>query len=303
MLTPSVHTNLIQANAPRQLQFEAVVQDTAGRILTGSIPLEVVVVDPLGVKRYELLRATAGGGVKLDLQLGVNEPVGKWTVAVRELLSGEQGLATFENRPIAQCGAVAGATRRAVCFPQDEEPIFRFFRTHRNLTLVTGTSDYNRTAAARLSEILKPWGISCQTIAAADVKPKVRPDEAKRTWTGAVGNPDLDLPGDAAIVLGSPEDNPLIKSMTTGQSPGFSLLPYPPAKGSFPGVGKGMIAWQTDAVAFYNYETITLIAGTTRPAWPRRSVRCSSWPAVTSRPPSGYCRSRRQSRRRARPAD
>ena len=87
--------------------------------------------------------------------------------------------------PAAQCGALAGATQRAVYFGNDRENIFRFVRDHQDVTIVKGSSDYCNAAADRLAEILKPWGVRCTIVNAADVnKPRALSAEESRTWVG-----------------------------------------------------------------------------------------------------------------------
>ncbi|MFM8984485.1 MAG: hypothetical protein ACKONH_00235 [Planctomycetia bacterium] len=243
----------------RAVRLRAEVTDAAGAILCGSIPLEIALVDPLGQNRHRFYRATDGGTIAIELPLGVNEPAGQWRIRVRELLAGTEGTATFSLAAPATCGAAAGATRRAVMFSGDAEPMFRFFRLHRKVALVIGTSDYNRPAAERLAKILAPWGVACEIVEAAAIQKRERPEDVRRTWAGDVQNPDLAMPGEAAILLGTPEDNPVIKSLTFTHV-GPRALPYVPELGKFPGRGRGYLSWQVDTVAFNNYETITCIA-------------------------------------------
>jgi hypothetical protein len=76
---------------------------------------------------------------------------------------------------------------------------------------------------------------------------RVKPAEVKPGQTGfAVDGP--------TILLGNPEDNPLIKFIADQR-----FLPYKVDKLEFPGRGRGMLAWQRDAVS-YGAESITLIA-------------------------------------------
>ncbi len=253
-MDPAAYTRTGRQNT---LCIEAAVVDAAGKALAGALPLAVQVIDPLGVMRYDLFRATDGSQLRLELPLGVNEAVGTWTVRVRELLSGKEGAGTFAYRAPAQCGALAGRTWRASYFHQDYDNIFRFFRLHRNLALVTGSSDYTTAQAQRLAENLKRWGITATIVPAADIKKKDRPKEVFKTWVGAYDHPDFDMPADGAVLLGSLEDNPVIRALNAGN---FQTLPYVPVKDIFPGRGRGLVAWQIDAVAFHNYETVTAIA-------------------------------------------
>jgi hypothetical protein len=75
--------------------------DDTGRLLSGSAPLRVRVIDPLGGVRYDLYRATDRGTLTLSLPQGLNDPAGKWTVKVSKLLD------------------AGGAVRAACALPQD----------------------------------------------------------------------------------------------------------------------------------------------------------------------------------------
>ena len=100
------------------------------------------------------------GTLRLSLPLAANDPAGTWTVTVKELLDNHSGSAKFDYRPAGQCGSLAGATPRAVIFGNDRENVYRFIRTHQDVTIVKGTSDYCTPAAERLAASLKPWGVA-----------------------------------------------------------------------------------------------------------------------------------------------
>ncbi len=55
------------------------------------------------------------------------------------------------------------------------------------------------------------------------------------------------------ILLGTPEDNPLIKYLLDAK-----FLPFTPSKSDMPGPGRGLVAWQRDAIGA-NQESIALI--------------------------------------------
>src|SRR5262249_14332571 len=145
--------------------------------------------------------------------------------------------------------SAAGATRRAVHLAQDRDKIFRFARTHHRVTLVVGTSDHNKSAAERLTRILKPWNVQSTTIPAAEAnRPRSLTVEEAQTWVGLVhaGKGQI-KPGDKndpllvgfavqgpVILIGTPEDNPLIQFLQTQR-----FLPYTPKKGEMPGPGRG----------------------------------------------------------------
>ncbi len=240
--------------APVSITVDATLVDTANLKLAGAAPLQVRVVDPLGSLRYDLYRATEMGTLRLSLPLAANDPAGTWTVTVKELLDNHAGSAKFVYRPAGQCGALAGATRRAVFFGNDRENIFRFIRTHQDVTIVKGTSDYCGPAAERLAASLKPWGVRATIVSAAEVnKPRTLTAEEAKTWVGldfgraeaGSGNRPQKVGfvlAAPAILVGNPGDNPLLEFV---RSTGF--LPYAPAA-EFPGHGRGYLAWQRDAL-------------------------------------------------------
>jgi len=184
-------------------------------------------------------------------------------------LSGSSGDKSFVLPATSTCPAGAGEVHRAVHWPTDRDRIFRFFRTYQHVTLVTGSSDYNSSAAERLEKILQLWNIRCTTMPATEVN-KSRSlilDEA-RTWVGLdfAGHdqikPDASNPpaqsGFAVqgpvILLGTPADNPLIRFVADQR-----FLPYQPEPESMPGPGRGYVAWQREAIGV-NQESISLIA-------------------------------------------
>ncbi len=264
--TPTLFRDLTVADAPIRIELAASVLDDHDGVLNGSIPLQIKVIDPLGQTRYDLYRATDRGALRLDLPLAANDPAGQWKVTIRELLSNTEGATAFAYQPGTQCGALAGATQRAVSFGADRDNIFRLFRTHQDVTVVKGSGDYNNAAADRIATVLKPWGIDCKIVTAADAnKARTITDEEAATWSGLgfgrVGAENRKNPAmvgfairGPAILLGTPEDNPLIKFAQDQ-----NMLAYKPAAATFPGTGRGYLGWQRDAVG-YSQESVTLIA-------------------------------------------
>jgi hypothetical protein len=263
---PALVTNdTTQAKDPIRLEIGAVLMDADKRVLAGSAPLRVRVIDPLGATRYDLYRATERGIFRATLPLAANDPSGDWKVVIGELLANTEDTAKFNYQAPPSLGAVAGLVARAVSFGNDRDTIFRFFRTYQDVTVVAGKGDY-AAAMARLAEVLKPWGVRVKAQAIEEAaKPRpILPEEAP-TWVGL--HPGKAVAGTQtgpsqvgfavqgpAILIGTPEDNALIKFAADN---GF--LPYAPHKTDFPGRGRGMIAWQRDAVGL-NQESVTLIA-------------------------------------------
>ncbi len=267
--TPVLTRDLTREKAPIQVAINATLVDPQGKTLGGSAPLHVRVVDPLGVTRHELYRATKLGQFTVNLPLAANDPPGNWKVVVRELLGNTEDTAAFIYTPPVQAPAVAGATPRAVSAVNDRDNAFRFARLHHAVTIVKGTSPFNDAAAQRLIKILEPWGVRCKTMDLAEAsKPRRLSAEEAATWVGlnyaghgqikaGENNPPA-LAGFAVqgpvILLGNPEDHPIIKFLLTEK-----FLPYPPSPADFPGRGRGFLAWQRDGVG-PGQESITLIA-------------------------------------------
>jgi hypothetical protein len=264
--TPVLRRDLTRDEVPIRLEIAAIITDNAGGLLAGSVPLHVRLIDPLGVTRHELYRATRQGQLALSLPLAANDPPGKWKVAIRELLNNGEQTAEFTYVPPVRVRSLAGTTERAVVWGNDRDNVFRFARLHRHATIVKGTSAFNAAAAERLTKVLEPWGVKCKTVAVADVaKPRPITEEEAKTWVGlgfgkvkpGTDNPPVQT-GFAieghVILLGNAEDNPIIKYLQENK-----FLPYPVQAGTFPGPGRGMVAWQRDGVG-HGQESLTLIA-------------------------------------------
>ena len=264
--TPLLHRDYTLAAALLRLDLAANLLNDKG-ILSGSVPVRIRVVDPLGAIRYDLHRATDRGVCKLSLPLAINDPAGKWTVQITELLNNSQDSVTFLMPALSTCNSAAGATRRAVHLPEERDRVFRFFRTHQNVTIVKGAGDHN-AAADRLVSSLKPWNVKCSLVSAAEAnKPRpIAEDEAptyiglEYTGRGSIKPGDKNNPAmvgfavrGPVILLGTPEDNPLIKFLLDAK-----FLPYTPSKTDLPGPGRGLVAWQRDAIGA-NQESIALI--------------------------------------------
>ncbi|MBE7502908.1 MAG: hypothetical protein HS113_22030 [Verrucomicrobiales bacterium] len=266
---PRLERDFTRSTAPIRCRFSAAVLDDQAGLLSGPIPLRLVLTDPSGATRYDLFRATDGGGLDLTLPLALNDPPGEWTLTVTELLSGTRDRRTFTLAPVTTCSAAAGASGRAVHWPADRERIFRFFRTHHHVTLVTGTNTWNVPAAERLARLLRPWNITSTTMSATEAsQPRCLTEEEARTWcgleyaaTGQIQPGSSNSPVQAGfavtgptLLLGTPVDHPLIKHLADR---GF--LPFPPDPATMPGPGRGYVAWQREAIGV-NQESVSLIA-------------------------------------------
>ena len=159
---PVVVRELVLEESPLRLDLAANVVDTEGRPVSGSIPLRVRLIDPLGVARYDLYRATKLGQLNLGVPLAANDPPGSWKLEISELLADTAARATFAFAPPPRVRALAGATPRAVMARGDLDHVFRFVRTHHDVTIVAGKSPFNDAAAERLTKTLAPWGVRCK---------------------------------------------------------------------------------------------------------------------------------------------
>ena len=269
---PTLTRDYTRDTEPLTLDIAATLVDTENKLIAGTAPLEIMVTDPLGDVRYRIFRATEQGSCRLSLPMAVNDPAGQWTVTVKELLNNSEGKSTFTYQAVPQAGSVAGKTHRAVFYQYDKDNIYRFFRDQRHVTIVAGGSAYNQAAAERLATALKPYNVTCTVISATDANRARELSEIEAaTWCGTTvaggltpgreNNPrsvGYDLPG-PSILLGTPQDNPLISHLVTPIG-GIrkSVLPYPVDE-KFPGRGRGFVAWNYGALG-HDLESVICIA-------------------------------------------
>src|SRR5262249_49572521 len=148
------------------------------------VVLHVHVVDPLGVTRHELFRATKQGLLSLTLPLAANDPPGRWQVTVRELLNNTATTVQFTLAP-TRGRSLAGSAHRAVYFGNDLENVCRFARLHREVTIVPGAGQQYTQAVDRITRSLEPWGVKCRSVAVSDAaKSRTVTEEEAKTWVG-----------------------------------------------------------------------------------------------------------------------
>jgi hypothetical protein len=138
-----------------------------------------------------------------------------------------------------------------------------------DVTIVKGKSPWNDAAAKRLAKILLPWGIRCKEMdLATAAKARSLSEQEAHTFIGLqyagkgqIKAGDVNPPGlvgyavqGPVILLGNPEDHPIIAHLAKER-----FLPYAPNPAQFPGPGRGMFAWQRDAIGA-GQESIALIA-------------------------------------------
>ena len=262
--SPTIARDLVLDRQPVRLDFAVTLVDKDGRVVSGSVPIEVKVTDPLGTVRHEVIRATKLGQLSISLPLAANDPPGKWNVTVRETLNNTEDTVPFEYTG-TRAYSLAGSTARAVMFADDFDNISRFGRTFNEVTIVAGKSPYCEAAAARLASALEPWGIKSKRLPLDEAaKPRSISAAEAPTWIGL--EPGKVEPGRAApanagfavegpvVLIGTPDDNAIISFLFRSK-----FLPYAPASGEFPGNGRGYLAWQRDGVG-KQQESVTCIA-------------------------------------------
>ena len=246
--TPVVNRDLTRTENVQRLEFSASLVDTQQRVISGAAPLQIMVTDPFGSVRYNLYRATEQGVCRISLPLAANDAAGEWTITVRELLAGTEGSTKMTYQPAAQCGVVAGAVQRAMYFEPDKANIYQFFRQYRQISVVAGPGQ--DAAAQRVVDIFRPYNVYATIVPLEEaVKPRPLTDEEALTWCGTslAGSLNAATRANAAqvgynlwapaILIGSPQNNPLIKRLADAK-----VLPYP-LTADFPGRGRGMVAW------------------------------------------------------------
>lgn len=255
---PVLARDYTQSDSPLVLRAAAAVVDADGGLLSGSFPLRVRLLDPAGQVRYDLYRATTHGVLELELPLALTDAPGAWTLEVQELLALTSGSAAVQLGAAPTCNAAAGATHRAVAWHGEKPHVYRFFRTHQDVTLVLGDAPYVAAAAERLQAALARWDVRCTLVSAAEVnRPRELTAEEAATWVGleyaptgqlqpgrenSVTQVGFDVRG-PVVLLGNADNNPLLKFVHEQR-----FLPYAPVPGKFPGRGRGYVAWQRDAI-------------------------------------------------------
>jgi hypothetical protein len=74
---PDLRRDCTLSRSPLRLAFAASVFTKEGGVLSGSIPLRIAVVNPLGAVRCDLYGATDRGTLNLSLPLALNDPPGE----------------------------------------------------------------------------------------------------------------------------------------------------------------------------------------------------------------------------------
>ena len=246
--TVNINRDLTRTEDIQRIEFNATLVDGKQQIISGAAPLQITVTDALGMVRYNIYRATDQGVCRVSLPLAANDPAGQWTVSARELLTGTEAKVNFTYQPATQCGAVAGTVPRAIYYEPDKANVYQFFRQYRQVLVVAGAGQ--EAAAQRVVDIFKPYNINATILPMEEaIKPRPLTDEEAKTWCGTslAGSLDANTRKNAAavgynlsapaILIGNPQDNPLIKRLADAK-----VLPYP-LNANFPGPARGMVAW------------------------------------------------------------
>jgi len=261
--TASISNDFTRDSNPIRLKASAMIVDTNNRILSGSAPLQIVITDSLGKERFNIYRATEDGVCTIDLPLAANDANGTWTIQVTELISGTSDTMTFNYKTANNIGATAGLAPRAAYITYDEVNIYNFFRNVKDFTVVYGSGEECLAAANRIKDIFTPYNLNI-TLKSAEEANSARPltEEELFTWCGnfangmtidseGASNPQVvgyDVPG-SVVLIGNARNNPLIAFLVAR-----NVLPYN-VTADFPGVGNGMLAWNTLTLG-HDVETI-----------------------------------------------
>ncbi len=244
------------------------VLDASGKAIDAGFPIEISLRDPAGGEYQTVYRAATPTYTGV-LRLPVNVAAGKWTLRVRELISG-----AFAEMPISVTpGELPSATldTRAVRV-HDAARIQEFLVGGASLPreldkakpaiiiAVDGEQAWVRPHAERLAQALAATGRQAKLASVNDaVRLPVDWDgdqptiDGTRLWRGNVVDPGLfvDAP---LILLGKRYESRLIEAIVRRD-----LLAEPLIGGCFPGPGRTVVAWAPRA--FSNaHDTVCLLA-------------------------------------------
>ena len=195
------------------------------RPINAAIPLEITVSDPAGRERMRLYRVQTPKGYEETIPLAQFEEPGTWTLAVRELLSGQKATATFR---VGNTSA-RWASRRGPVVAFDGDRIASLLRSTEPLWIVAGTEE-EAAKAESLAAALRTEQRPVEVKLAAEVnKPRsLTKEQAAEYLNAAPGNaptPDIRQP---VILLGETATHPLIEAVhNSGVVPRTVTPDYP----------------------------------------------------------------------------
>jgi len=201
--------------------------------LNAAVPIEITIADPAGIERLRFYRAHTPAGYQETLPFPQTGAAGRWTVTVRELLSGQTASATFRTG----AGAPSWATRRGPLAVYDGEAVNALLRSSAPLLLVAGTEEELAKAETLAAALRAQQRVAEVQLAAPLAKPRALTKEQAATYVSAAPDnaptPDIRQP---AILLGEAATHPLIQWVHNSGVLPRTVTP------DYPGPGGALIA-------------------------------------------------------------
>jgi WD40 repeat protein len=282
-----------QAAEGNALRVQVQIADAEGRTIDGAIPLEVVIEDASGGRRYHLYRTAVHGLWDETFPVASNDVPGRWRVAVTERLSGRQVVGDFAVKvpplPEAKPTPVVEWTR--------QERIAEALRRARHVALVV--EDKQTEPFAAIIRLVRKWlqkqGKNVEQVRATDYLA----DRQKYQWDKfKLGSQDR------ADVRLRPRKYDLVVTFDTPDIPGGivppDLLPIAMSRAD-PGPGRGLVQYVVmpvydteDAVALAGGDLLGLLAAARSLASPPEPGPAAHRPTVPLTPIDGAARTVRQ---------
>jgi hypothetical protein len=225
----------------------------------------VVFTGPDQTAKGPYSRATGRDGVWTEsFKLAANEPAGRWTLTVKELLSGRTGSLAFELSPAGESIPQAIEPLGDVIVYQ-EQHIRSLLRTEceKPVTIIVSQQPYREMAERIAWELRKERGYRVAVRYATQV-----PQRRYERWLGygtahyplgvMVMQPDW-MVDSHVILVGEPTSHPLIYQFMTETSGPTRLV-----TADFPGNGRGVIDFIWYGMNDDDYHTILVTGSDTR---------------------------------------
>jgi hypothetical protein len=191
----------VLATQPAQLGKSAGLQvqvmDDKGKPIEVPVPLEILLRGPEGGERYRLLRTHQD---ILSIPLALNDTAGKWTIVVRELLSGKTVQAAWEITPPAAAEKLTLPVRlRPRVVVPDRLAVVSFLRSKKSLRIVLDprqTATEEEKHAYHLAALLQKEG---RKVEVRRVDQVIEGINKKAIWTDIPLLPAPKIAGDIIV--------------------------------------------------------------------------------------------------------
>ena len=232
----------------------------AAHPIDAAIPIEITARDPAGRERLRVYRVHTPDGYSETLPLASFEQPGKWTLVVRELLSGRSAKTTFH----VPGSSGAWVSRRGPLAAFDGARIASVLRSSQPLWIVVGTEE-EATKAEPLAAALRSQQRPVEIKLAADLaKDRTLSQAEAATYISAAPNnqPTPDIRQDA-ILLGDITTHPLLQTVHN-----YGILPRTVTP-DYPGLGGALLCCRRSV---FEPDTETVIAEAADPAGVGRAI-------------------------------